>query len=607
MGIYEFKREDAERFAREREQRIKVIGDELQLRECPYCHGAGKGGKPDTYTFAINLSTGAFNCKRASCNAKGNMLTLAKDFNFRLDNYTEAYYHRDGRQYKTLPQRKPETKDAAIAYLAGRGISTETAKAYRVTVSNKDERIMCFPFYDEDDVLQFVKYRNLDYKAGEPGNKEWCESNCKPILFGMHRCKPDAGPLVITEGQIDSLSVAECGIPNAVSVPNGKNGFTWIPYCWDFLHGYPEIIIFGDCEHDEITLLDEISRRFRFTKTVRHVRIEDYRGHKDANELLQAEGPEAVRQAIERAKVIENPRIKRVADIKPENRKDTGGVQTGFAGVDELIERLYYGQLVLLTGERGQGKSTLAMQIGARAVDAGIPTVFYSGELTEVMFQEWIERQFAGKGHIIADSAGRPEVNPAIVGDIRDWYRDRLYLYDNNDMMDDEEQVNLIETLRSAAMQYGCKLIVIDNLMTAIDDDIASDLYRQQSNFVKQLARMAKELSIIVLLVAHPRKSTGKEFDNDDVSGSANITNLCDIVLRYAKPKGESKDTPERVLCVIKNRINGRVSYEGVPLYFEDASKRISAAKGRFDYVYGWETGVAAGFASADDLDVIPF
>ena len=351
-------------------------------------------------------------------------------------------------------------------------------------------------------------------------------------------------------------------------------------------------------------MLDEISRRFRYTKTVRHVRIEDYRGHKDANELLQAEGPEAVRYAVEHAKVAENPRIIRVADIKPVDMRSVGGIKTGFAGVDEMIEQLYFGQLVLLTGERGQGKSTLAMQLGAKAVDEGISTVFYSGELTGPMFQDWIERQFAGAGHIIINEANRPEANPAVVGDIRRWYRDRLYLYDNNDTDGDDD---LLDTLRVAAVQYGCKLIVIDNLMAAINDDMIVDIYRKQSNFTMKLAKMAKELNIIVLLIAHPRKSTGKEFDNDDVSGSANITNLCDVVLRYARPKGEPKDTPERVLCVLKNRINGQLNHDGVPLYFEDASKRISAAKGRFDYAYGWETGVAAGFTSADDLDIIPF
>ena len=157
--LYEFKREDAERFAMEH-GKVKFTGKELQMFDCPYCHGAGKG---DKYTFAINLKTGAFNCKRASCGAKGNMITLAMDFGFSLDNYTDAYLHRSERKYKTLPQRKPEPKDGAITYLAGRGIPEEITKKYNITISNKNDNVLCFPFYDEDDVLQFIKYRNLSF------------------------------------------------------------------------------------------------------------------------------------------------------------------------------------------------------------------------------------------------------------------------------------------------------------------------------------------------------------------------------------------------------------------------------------------------------------
>lgn len=608
MGIYEFKADDAYRFAVSQGTKVKTIGNkEIQFLRCPYCHN---GNGNDRYTFAINMTTGAFNCKRASCGAKGNMITLAQDFGFTLDNYTDAYLHRGERKYKTLPQRKPEPADRAVSYLAGRGIPEEIAKQYNITISNKDESVMCFPFYDEDDVLQFVKYRNLDFKPGDKGNKEWCESSCKPILFGMNHCKSEYGALVITEGQIDSLSVAAAGIPNAVSVPNGKNGFTWIPQCWDFLQDYKEIIVFGDCERGEITLLDEIARRFRGNKVVRHVRIEDYKGHKDANEILQAEGAAAIVTAIEQAEIIENPKIIRVSDIQRINMESVGGIKTGFAGIDEKIEKLYFGQLVLLTGERGHGKSTLGMQLITRAIDAGISVMAYSGELTGWQFREWIERQFAGKKYINVmrreDEAAHPSVNAEIVPKMTDWYGDKLFLYDNCDSEVDTNE-SLLSTLESSIVQYGCKMILVDNLMTALNDDLSADIYRQQTAFVRNLAKLAKQHEVLIVLIAHPRKVSEKhEFDNDDVSGSANITNLCDVVLQYAKPKGQPKDSPERVLRITKNRNNGRVDYEGIMLYFEDVSKRISAATGIFDWAYGWETE-ADKFIPADDLDDIPF
>ena len=75
MGLvqYEFKKEDAFDFASKQRTDTKIIGSELQFTYCPYCHG---GQKKDKHSFAINLSTGQFQCLRASCNAKGNFITL---------------------------------------------------------------------------------------------------------------------------------------------------------------------------------------------------------------------------------------------------------------------------------------------------------------------------------------------------------------------------------------------------------------------------------------------------------------------------------------------------------------------------------------------------
>ena len=68
--------------------------------------------------------------------------------------------------------------------------------------------------------MQFVKYRKTDFDKARDKNKEWCEAGTRPILFGMKQCV-DFETLVITEGQIDSLSVSEAGVKNAVSVPTG--------------------------------------------------------------------------------------------------------------------------------------------------------------------------------------------------------------------------------------------------------------------------------------------------------------------------------------------------------------------------------------------------
>ena len=79
----------------------------------------------------------------------------------------------------------------------------------------------------------------------------------------MNHCNFDNKTLICTEGQIDQLSVADCGFENTLSVPTGAKGFTWVPHCWDFVNKFDTIIVFGDYEKGHITLLDEICQRFR--------------------------------------------------------------------------------------------------------------------------------------------------------------------------------------------------------------------------------------------------------------------------------------------------------------------------------------------------------
>lgn len=605
MGIYEFKADDAFRFSQEIGGKSRQKGDELQFEQCPYCRG-GKN-KKDRGTFSINLRTGQFKCLRESCGAHGNMITLSKDFNVSLGTEVDEYYSSKKQFRKIHTRKRPEAKPAAVAYMESRGISEAVTRRYNITVRNDNEKILVFPFYDENEILHFVKYRNTGFRKGIDKNKEWCEADCKPILFGMNHCNLDNPVLILTEGQIDSLSVAEAGIENAVSVPTGAKGFTWIPYCWDFMAKFKTLIVFGDYENGHITLLEEMQQRFQ--GCVKCVRMDDYQGCKDANELLMAHGKEAVRMAVENAQAIPAKRIRPLEEVKRVDLSKLEKLRSGIASLDKIIGGFYLGQLILLTGERGEGKSTLASQFGTFAIAAGYTTFFYSGELMDWYFRAWFDLQVAGRQHINALVSNFGYTSYSIDGNcipqIEQWYRGKAYIYDNGIIQqDDEEDESLLKTMERAVVQYGCRVLFVDNLMTAITDDIASDLYRQQTKFVKALALMAKKYNVLIFLIAHPRKSTGNEFGNDDVAGSSNITNLVDVVLKYSRPKkiGEEAARCDRLLTIHKNRLTGRTNRDGIRLYYQEGSKRISENPETFDWNLGWE-----GMTKVQSDEQIPF
>lgn len=574
MSIYEYKREDAERFAKQYGP-ARHRGNEIVFERCPYCHG----GRKDKGTFSINADTGQFQCKRGGCKVQGNMITLARDFNFDLTEDVKRFYNIQNynSRFKSFKDahRITESKDEAIEYLKSRGISEEVCRKYEITVRADNNKVLVFPFKDPSGELKFIKYRNTDYN-GE-GHKEWCEANCMPILFGMNHCT-EGGRLVVTEGQIDSLTLAECGIDNAVSVPIGMNGFTWVPHCWNWLQKFSEIVIFGDCENGQVSLAAEI--KIKFPKITRVVRVEDYQGFKDANDLFRAKGKDAVIRAVEQSEYVTSTRLKEMAEVEAVNIEKQPCVSTGIKEADRILTGgFHYGGVVILTGKRGDGKSTMASQFIADALGQGINCMIYSGEMPNVFVKNWLDRQLIGKAVLTNTEIDR----------CNDWYRGRLFVYDDTDLTEDDNETDaLIEIMEEAILQKNCKFILIDNLMTAMEEAAPTNeaLYRKQSEFVGKMAKIARRLNVIILLIAHPRKAMSNYVSNDDVSGSADITNKASVVMSYSRVihDKEEPDPTERKLEIIKNRLTGKLGE--VYVYYSEDSKRIVGPDKKFNKCY---------------------
>jgi len=184
---------------------VKEKGNEIHALYCPFCSG---GRHKDTYTFAINKSTGAYNCLRGSCGEAGNLFTLGKFLGVEILQEKQSYFREYRKPKKIYKIPKTKTADLTkpiIDYFKLRGVSEEILIKNRVT-SHKGN--IAFNFY-LDGELVFIKYKlprkpksYIDPKDGkekmEP--KSWRETDARPILYGMDDCDPSQ-PLIIIEGE----------------------------------------------------------------------------------------------------------------------------------------------------------------------------------------------------------------------------------------------------------------------------------------------------------------------------------------------------------------------------------------------------------------------
>ena len=604
---YEVKESDIFEFARSQNIRVTPNGDEIQFLFCPYCHGGHS--RKDRGTFSINRKTGQFKCQRASCGVQGNMITLARDFDFRLtDEFSNFYIKRPS--YKSLPQPKEEIipKPQAVEYLEKRGISAETAKKYEITVRTDNESVLVFPITNENGKLVNIKYRNLNYTPDKQnGIKEWFEQGCMPYLYGVQSWNGKFDRMVLYEGQLDALSGYESGVENSFSVPGGAKGFTWWPPSYEFCSKFNEIIIFGDYENGKITLLDDMKQRYG--GTIKHVREEDYKDCKDANEILLKHGKEQVLRCVEHSVLLPIDDVIELADVPDVDVSKIEKLSTGIKQVDRLLYGgLPFGGVTLVAGKPGSGKSTLSSQILVSAISKGYKCFAYSGELPNHMFKSWINYQIAGGKHVFQTGDGIHEnygygISEANRNIISEWYRGKAYIYDNSSI-DSNEHIGLLDAVEKSIKRYGCRVVLIDNLMTALDMDAISgtDKYDKQSHFVKKLTRIALKYDILIILVAHKRKNNFTQDANDEISGSGDIANLGMVTLSYDR---NDKSEMPRVIRIAKNRLFGRINIEGYEVDFDERSKRIFGEGDDPDVEYECFDNKTGEFIPVDDDDVV--
>ena len=563
------------------EYRIK--GNEINVKECPFCKPQSND---NLWKFYVNLETGVYDCKRKNkCNASGSFYELCKFFNLE-DKINKNDYTKTTKKKEVYKKPKVELENIKSKvikkYLKARDLSKKTIDY--CDLKEKDNKIV-FEYYQNNELVM-IKYRTLK------GKKIWKEKGGKPVLWQMDKCNTDQ-PLVITEGEFDTMAIIESGIKNVASVPMGNSNTKWIENCWDFIEQFKKIIIWPDNDQAGKKMQKEIIKRLGRWRC--YIVNSDY---KDANEHLHNEGKKSVKKAINNCEGVPIKRLLQLKDIETFDPTDIESIKSNIPLVNKYMGGYMMGMLSIWTGTNGSGKSTFINQESLSAIDQNYGTCIVSGELPHWMIRYWLELQACGAEVEIKYDEIREEESYFVPEKqkkkIRKWAEDRLFIYDSFDSLKTHD---ILEVFENAAKRYNVKQFIVDNLMVVnYDRNDRSSKYDKQGQFVSLMKEFAMKYNAHVHVVAHPRKTDGI-VKKEDVAGLYEITNFADNVICIHRVTQDNADCfsedereAENILDIFKSRIYGRQNLS-VRLDFEESCKRFYQYGNENDLFreYGWK------------------
>jgi archaellum biogenesis ATPase FlaH len=224
-------------------------------------------------------------------------------------------------------------------------------------------------------------------------------------------------------------------------------------------------------------------------------------------------------------------------------------------GMDELDKALTggirEGNLVLIVGESGHGKSTMARTLTVNQLKNGTPSVWFTFELT--IQEMWEKFQEMGMKENSLIYTPERYVNKKL-----DWVKKKII---------------------EARDVHKARVVYIDHLGFLVGEydgkygnASSNNLSNVYSMICRDLKSIAVSESIIIVLMWHLRKlQTGKEVDSNDIKDSIGVVQECDLALSIQRDKAEgnkksfggAEDVYSSISTIkmLKNRRTGTLKY----------------------------------------------
>lgn len=587
-------------------EKLKDLGIELRNKRgqqkvvCPKCSPTRKNKREPC--LSVNVDTGDYNCHNTGCEFRGTVRTSFRD------NATAK------KEYKYPPiddAKKHSYSEGVKVFFEKRGISEDTLKKF--FIYSREEwmpqiqgktNVICFPYFGLDLKLTNIKFRDQrkNFKL---------VSGAKLIPFNLNSII-NRKFVIITEGEIDAMSIVEAGIGTntsvdtetgevienfldkwaVISVPNGASlggnaKLEYLDNCAEALMEITEFIVATDGDEAGEALKEELCRRLGVEKCrlIKYpkapcVPLPDggFRPPKDLNEVLVHMGKDVVRSIILASEYTQIEGIYYVLDIADEMMDNfRKGVQlaptTRFRSLDNNF-RWKYGDINVWTGWANEGKTTIFLQLAlTKSIYDGWKWAIFSPEnFPPTDFYDDLIEMYCGKwiGKITEE-----EYTEAL-SFLNDHF---FYVYPE----DSHDLLSIHEKFRYLILKHGIDGVLIDpwNQLDSMQKSMErEDMYL--SRMLKDVKRFALLNKVSYNIIAHPKNPTYNAdkslpvADKYDLHGGSMWGNKADQILSYYRPNSHIDKTSPNVELWIQKTKRRRTGGENgvVPMHLDWSKKR---------------------------------
>jgi len=465
--------------------------------------------------------------------------------------------------------------------LTDRGISLETAKKYGVrSIKNSIGSIVqhSYPYYDSAGKYTGDKVRKSN-KAFT-----WRGTPTNAGLFGQQLCKEGGKYLTIVEGECDAMAAFELTGSQwpVVSLKNGAAGAEKdIKQNLEFVDSFDCVILNFDNDESGYKAAERVANLLRPGKA-RIVKLpEEY---KDANDMLRANQHSAYVKAFWGAKLYTPAGVLNMSQQKEayKKRKNKVSVPYPWSGINSKLEGLRQGELLLLTGGTGLGKSSVT-----REIEHWLITQTKDNIGIIALEEDW-QRTADGLISISANArlhidSVRKEISEELIdlfySELFEENGERVWIHSHHGMNDID---SIFNKLRYMIIGCDCRWIVLDHLHMLVLSALESDERKAIDSIMHRLRTLVEETGCGLILVCHLRRlegnrghENGLETSISHIRGSQAIAQLSDAIISLER--NQQSDDPIEAsttkVRVLKSRYTGDVGLASHLYYDQDTGR----------------------------------